>query len=347
MNIILPWMVSGKLYLWKLFHSLINYFFNLHIKKAYNINENCYIFIKRLGKRNEILINYINCGLCKYFQRLEFRFIKFTMSLMKQIPIINIKSIEFTPIIFPFKQSENKFKMWSNAYHSTLDKIHILDSLREQLRKFVIFRISTINLYLKSYKFNISYLRLIKNDNKSRISSAKCKIYYKNIYIGSIINVRLSYDSNTDNINIYGEKMIVIISNNFLKFPVLEELSEIIKMFKSDDDGKIPNIFFKEVIIQFTINNHFRLNLSECFFEDFVLKCNILIKIWQKEIMWLKKCSYNIYNNELDIDNVRIRLFKSTADKIFKTFRPMYKHFYRPKSNKSKKNSKKKIGLKN
>ena len=337
MNIILPWMVSGKLYLWKLFHSLINYFFNLHIKKAYNINENCYIFIKRLGKRNEILINYINCGLCKYFQRLEFRFIKFTMSLMKQIPIINIKSIEFTPIILAFKKSENRFKIWKNAYESTLDKMNILDSLREQFRKFVIFRISIINLYLKSYKFNISYLRLIKNDNKTRISLARCKIYFKNIYIGSLINVRLSYDSNTDNINIYGDKMIIIVSNNFLKFQVLEELSEIVNMFKNDDEGKMPNIFFKEVIIQFTINNHFRLNLTECFFEDFIIKCNILIKIWQKEIMWLKKCSYNICNNELDIDNVRIRLFKSTADKIFKTFRPLYKHFYRSKSTRNKK----------
>ena len=62
MNIIVPWIDYGKLYLWKLFHSLINYFFNLHIKKAYNINKNCYIFVKRLGRRNEILINYLNCG---------------------------------------------------------------------------------------------------------------------------------------------------------------------------------------------------------------------------------------------------------------------------------------------
>ena len=104
--------------------------------------------------------------------RLEFRFIKFTMSLMKQIPIINIKSIEFTPIILPSKKFENRFKIWKNAYESTLDKMNILDSLREQFRKFVIFRISIINLYLKSYKFNISYLRLIKNDNKTRISLA-------------------------------------------------------------------------------------------------------------------------------------------------------------------------------
>ena len=75
MNVIVPWMVSGKLYLWKLFHSLINYFFNLHIKKAYNINKNCYIFVKRLGSRNEILINHLNCGQSKMYSRLEFKFI--------------------------------------------------------------------------------------------------------------------------------------------------------------------------------------------------------------------------------------------------------------------------------
>jgi len=111
-------------------------------------------------------------------------------------------------------------------------------------------------------------------------------------------------------------------------------------MFNNDEGGKFPNIFFKEIIIQFTINNHLRLILTECFFEDFILKCNILVKIWQKDILWLKKCIYDTVNNELEIDNVRMRLFKSTADKIFKSFRPIYKNFYRPKSrSKSKKPS--------
>ena len=57
-----------------------------------------------------------------------------------------------------------------------------------------------------------------------------------------------------------------------------------------------------------------------------------------KDILWLKKCIYDTIKNELDIDNVRIRLFKSTADKIFKTFRPIYKNFYRPKSRSKNKN---------
>ena len=133
--------------------------------------------------------------------------------------------------------------------------------------------------------------------------------------------------------------MLLVISNNFLKFPIIDELSQIMKMFGEDGDGKLPNIFFKEIVIQFTINNHLRLTLTECFLEEYILKCNILVKIWQKEILWFKKCSYNILKNELDIDNVRMRLFKSTADKIFKTFRPLYKNFYRPfykKSNRAK-----------
>ena len=338
MNVIVPWMVSGKLYLWKLFHSLINYFFNLHIKKAYNINENCYIFVKRLGKRNEILINYLNCGSGKFYKKLEFRFIKFIMSFKRQIPIINIQTIEFSPTLLKSTKFENNFKIWKNSYYNTIRRLDILNLLQDELKKFIIFRIKNINLNLKSYKFAIIHFRLIKNDNKTRIALSKCKIYFKNILIGSISNLRVSHDKNTNNINVFGDKLIVVISNNFIKFPIIDELVQIVKMFSGEDDGKLPNIFFKEIIVQFTINNHLRLVLTECFFEDFILKCNVLVKIWNKDILWLKKCIYDTIKNELDIDNVRIRLFKSTADKIFKTFRPIYKNFYRPKSRSKNKN---------
>lgn len=340
MNFMFPLLVSGKLYLWKLFHSLINYFFNLHIKKAYNINKNCYIFVKRLGSRNEILINYLNCGSSKYYHKLEFKFIKFIMSLSRQIPIINIEHIDVSPAQLSFDTSnENLFKLWNNSHYKTANKLSLLDSLQNEFSKYIIIRINNIKLNLKSYTFIIHHFRIIKNDNKTRIFIAKCKIYFKNIYIGSLRKIRLSHDATTNNINIYGDKMVLIVSNNFLKFPIIDELTQIMKMFGEDGDGKLPNIFFKEIIFQFTINNHLRLTLTECFLEEYILKCNILVKIWQKEILWFKKCSYNILENEIDIDNVRMRLFKSTADKIFKTFRPLYKNFYRPfykKSNKAK-----------
>ena len=340
MNFMFPLLVSGKLYLWKLFHSLINYFFNLHIKKAYNINKNCYIFVKRLGSRNEILINYLNCGSNKYYHRLEFKFIKFIMSLSRQIPIISIENIDISPAKLSFdNKKENLFKLWNNSHYKTANKLGLLDSLQNEFSKYIIIRINNIRLYLKSYMFIIHHFRIIKNNNKTRIFIAKCKIYFKDVYIGSLRRVRLSHDENTNNINIYGDKMLLVISNNFLKFPIIDELSQIMKMFGEDGDGKLPNIFFKEIVIQFTINNHLRLTLTECFLEEYILKCNILVKIWQKEILWFKKCSYNILKNELDIDNVRMRLFKSTADKIFKTFRPLYKNFYRPfykKSNRAK-----------
>jgi len=339
MNVIVPWMVPGKLYLWKLFHSLINYFFNLHIKKAYNINKNCYIFVKRLGSRNEILINHLNCGKSKLYTQLEFKFIKFILSLRRQIPIISIQAIEFSPTLMCGNKFENHFKIWKNSYYNTIRRLSILDLLQDELKKFIIFRINNINLSLKSYKFVILHFRLIKNDNKTRIALSKCKIYFKNILIGTINNLRISHDKNTNNINVYGDKMVIVISNNFIKFPIIDELIQIVNMFNSDEGGKLPNIFFKEIIIQFTINNHLRLVLTECFLEDFILKCNILVRIWQKDILWLKKCIYDTVNNELEIDNVRMRLFKSTADKIFKSFRPIYKNFYRPKSRSKNKNT--------
>ena len=325
MNLIVPIIVYSKLYLWKLFHSLINYFFNLHIKKTYNINKNCYIFIKRIGKRSEILINYLNCDSNKFYKKLEFRFIKFTMSSKRQIPIFNVKNIDIEPCIFKSDTIINSFKIWYNSHIDSHYQIKIFNDLKNEFIKYIIFRINTIHITFRSFRVELSCIKVIKNAHKTRLYVTKIKVFYNNAYMCRIDNLKISHDSNTNNINIYGTRALLLISPLFLKFPIVNDIIDICNEFNGESSGKLPNIYFDEIVIQTMINNHIIFNLTECFFENNYLKFNAIVKIWKKEVFWIKKCSYSLTTNILSMNNVRIRLFKSTTDKIYKTFRPIYK----------------------
>ena len=333
MNSIVANIVNIKLYLWKLFHSLINYFFNLHIKNTYNINKNCYIFIKRLGTRNEILINYLNCEASQFYKKLHFQFIKFTMSYSRQIPIFNIKHIEIEPNIFRLDSIKQSFKLWQNCHRDAKYTINVFDTISNEFLKYFIFRLQTIDIYYNKFKFNISHTTVYKNSNKTRVFIADIKLYYNDIYIGRVKKLKISYDSIANRINVYGSQLLLIISQAFLKYPIISDLLQIYNQFNGDSGETTNNIYFCEMTIKFLINNHLILNLKECFFEKNILKCNANVKIWKKEIFWLNQCSYNILTNILSINNVRIRLFRSTADKIYKTFRPIYKFFVKRKIN--------------
>jgi len=166
---------------------------------------------------------------------------------------------------------------------------------------------------------------LIKNGHKTRLYITTSKIYYNNTYIARINNLKISHDSNTNNINIYGDSLLILVTPIFLKYPIISDIIDICHECSGKSNEDHPNIYFKEITVQVFINNHIICNLSECFFEKRILKFNAIVKVWKKEIFWIKQCIYNIGNNLLSIHNVRIRLFQSTADKIYKTFRPIYK----------------------
>ena len=59
MNNILPFAHYCRKFVWNVFHSLLNYFFNIYVKSQHNLNKNCYLYINKIGQRNRILINQI------------------------------------------------------------------------------------------------------------------------------------------------------------------------------------------------------------------------------------------------------------------------------------------------
>ena len=124
-----------KLYIWKLIHSLINYFFNIYVKKKYNINDNCYLYFRKLGYYNKILINYIQFKESQYFSVLNLRLLKLILNLDNKVPIFSVDHINFNPKHFKIDKVYQSFSVWTKSLKDTVRTVRILDQLLGELSK--------------------------------------------------------------------------------------------------------------------------------------------------------------------------------------------------------------------
>jgi hypothetical protein len=300
----------------------------MHIKKQYNINTNCYIFVKNIGLQSQLLINCIQCNFTKFFEKLEFEMIKISFNLNNLIPMVHISNVILYPKLCTVSSFNRQFKSWCHSHLDTLCKIRLLDQLKHDMVKYFIIRIKRFYIFFKHFHIRARNIKLMRKQHKTRLYVKRVRLYYKEYYIGVCHNLKISHDSNTNKINIYGDRIVLMISNLFLKYNVMSECEKLYNDLKSNQDSVLPNTYFKEFIIHISINNHVKLNLEDVMIENKIMKCNIVGRVWKKDICWIKQCVINLSTYNLSIQNVRLRLFKSTADKLYKTFRPIYKQFY-------------------
>ena len=73
------------------------------------------------------------------------------------------------------------------------------------------------------FKVYLKKVKLLKNDHKTRIIVNKISIFYRGNYCCSIKNFKLSHDCNSNTINIFGKKILIIINNYILKYNIVRD----------------------------------------------------------------------------------------------------------------------------
>ena len=327
MNYILPFTTYCKNFVWNIFHSLINYFFYIHVKNQHNINKNCYLFISRIGLRNRILINYINYGDTQYFKNMELKNIKLEINSNRKIPIVYIKNINISPKIFTYTSIISAFRVWSNASRETINQIKFIESIYNEIVKYMFFKSCEININYMGFRIVINNCIVTKNSNRLRVFIKKCKLYYGNIYISKIKDLKIRIDIDTNNINIYAKYILVILCPELVRNDVYSRLDNILKDFTGDSNGKYPNIYVKNVYVLFNFQNYMKINIKRLYVENSIIKFNANVRLWKKDVMWLDNILYNLSSDVFIIDSIRFRLFQSSADKIYKSLRHIIKRY--------------------
>jgi len=318
-------------FFWDLSHTLINYLFGIIVKRERQINKNCYLFIKKVNRNIFFCINDVNYT-NKYLSNLIGKNIIFKIN-SSFMPGITLDYLLLEPILetILLKQTKFKFKLWENCTSRLIKDINRINDVCKHISSFINIKIKKLVIKVKNIKIILQNVVIIKNNNKLIIKISKINIYHKDIHIVKMKKVKMNVYSMQYISSICIDSIIVTLREINIRNNFFEEIINIFLSFPSEENSIYPKILIKNIKINLEIHNYIRFILNNIILEKRVLTINTLnIKIFKKEILWLSNFNINIDTKIPNIKNIRIRLFLSTGDKIYKSFiflRKRYVHF--------------------
>ena len=245
-------------------------------------------------------------------------------------PSISINYLEYhINNLNAMKTSKINFELWSNSG----DLARIYERVSNISSNFILFNLFirvvrvyySPDLYLDIYGFNI--FKLTKGDVCIRLKIKTIKVYYLKSFVGKVHNFKVTFRPEKtiycDAINILFNR--VLLDNNFLDI-----MGEIYKILNSDNGDSIPNIMVKQFNMNIYLHNYIAVKLTNFVFENTILHlAKIKIKIWKKDSIWADNIKINILDKQKRpiIENIRVRLFHSTSDKLYKSLIILRKKF--------------------
>jgi len=234
--------------------------------------------------------------------------------------------------------SKTEFKLWNTEY-SLLEKDYnqfnkIIDSFslfNMFIQKQVIYCFS--DMYIELYGINI-YRK--KAGDYIKIKIRKLKIFYKNKCISRTNIIKLSMKKSK---TIYVEHIHLLVNKIFLEEKFINITNKLNVILNSGENSYLPKIMIRNFRTNIYLHNYIYMENKDLVFENKLLNISkIKVKIWKKDSIWLENFKLNILDTFKTpvIENVRIRLFNSTCDKLYKSLIILRKKFM-PLSNKNEK----------
>ena len=318
-------------FFWNLSHTIINYLFGIFIKRERQINKNCYLQVKRKDGKLLVNINSVNYK-NKYIENLVVKNINFKLN-SSLMPNLHIDDLFIEPILenlFSNKKRFN-FNIWKNSSPRLIKDINRINDVCKHLSSFINIKIK--NLELKSGRFiiKIHNLVIIKNNNKMMVKCGRVNIYHFNSHIAKIKQLKLTIYQLKYISSIYIHYIVLTLREKNIRNNFFEDIINIFLKFPQGESNIYPKIFIKKTRVNVEIHNYMRFMFDNIILEKEILKINSLnLKIFKKEILWLSNFKYSLLKKTPFAKNVRIRLFHSTGDKIYKSLiflRKRYVHF--------------------
>lgn len=321
-----------KIFSWNIVNSVANYFFKLIAKD---------IFIDKLPTIELNELGFINKGtICniKYsdetFRILEIDRLKFFLSLYNIIPKLHISNLTLDLTLI-FKSADNQpFYLWKQHDINSIVVKELFDSLLVNLSNFLLINIDNIHLHIDNTTFLFKNVIINKNREEYyiHINNITC-YFYKNILFDAK-KIDLSVKNNTVS-SAFINKLTFSITNNIIQNSILDFIENILSRLCLGNNTnkpaiKHPNIFIKHTIINYYITNYLSIKIDNIIYENSrLLLPNTVVKIWKKNTVWLKNIEINTITNLGNCEEIRIRLFQSTGDKLYKSFKSLWKYLHK------------------
>lgn len=228
-------------------------------------------------------------------------------------------------------------KDWKTDYFNLDNDINHLEIIKKRLSNIHVI-IHSLELFyendtdIRVYFSNISIQRRRGSDDIS-IRIGRMKMYYKEIFIGLVnkntIIIKTDNEGvlrkfiNIDSINI--NFFTKILYNGFI-----DKLRQIYEEISTDGSEILPYCRINNVRVNSYLLNYIQLNCKNIVVDNDIFKIGyILGKIWKKDSIWINDMDIHLNSNRRpEIRHLRIRLFTSTSDKLYKTFIILRKKFF-------------------
>jgi len=187
----------------------------------------------------------------------------------------------------------------------------------------------------KDFKIHMSNISVQRRRGSDDIvvRCSRMKLYYRGLFIGSINKNKIIIKANEDgilrkyinidsiNINIFTK----ILYNSFI-----ESFHQIYEDCFVKGSDILPFCHINTIRINAYLLNYIQLNCKNIVVDNDILKIgHILGKIWKKDSIWINDTSIHLKDSHHpEIKHLRIRLFTSTSDKLYKSFIILRKKFY-------------------
>ena len=330
-----------KNFSWELCHTLINYLFGLTIKKELKINPNCYIFLKTKNNRLITSTEYVKYSDTEFFDYLECKkvFAHINKSL---IPTIKVDYISIAPKLNNILKNTHPapiFKSWLNGCWNTNKSIFRLENIISYLLTNSKIYIKNLNINLDEFVLEIRGIRGTKNKDEINIHINKIRIIHLNTFIGKCKNVKITYYLVENRISSFVDKLVIHLLEKSIRNKLIEQLQNLLKLIPKSENKMNFKFLVNETKIVVEVANTISINTTNLNFENGRINIPYLnAKIWKKDILWANNVIIPINNFSPVIENLRLRLFRSTCDKIYKTLIVFKKQLYSRKKRKKQNN---------
>ena len=317
-----------------IFNFLFTIFLKFILKNIYTTSE---IFLR--NKRIIFLIKDI------YYKNNTIDFMKVTIN-NKLFPSMYINYLEYriNKLTIP-AEPQTKFKLWQSSNNlnyilqCTNTKISDIGLFNLFMRYTKIYYSS--ELYFDIYGINI--FKLSKDQEFIKLKITNIKIYYLNRFVGKINNIKITFKEKK---TIYFYKINILINKILIDHYFIEAVNKIYTFFTSSKSKILPRLMVHKMNINIYLHNYILLKLNNFVIEDSILHiAQAKVKIWKKDSIWIDNLKMDILNKEKKpvIENIKLRLFQSTSDKLYKTLIILRKKFIPLTKKNIKQNYQKKV----
>ena len=253
--------------------------------------------------------------------------LKFSKSLVATLKIHKLCSKIWIPTIK--QRSSPEFKIWRSPNKE----------LTATFLKFnqMIHHISRFNSFIGVWtipcsdelEIIIHGLNIFKLNNQEfiKLKFKTIKLYYLKKCIGTIRDLKVTLKPSK---TIYIRQLHILFNSRLINAYIINNIKKIYEFYRDSPSGILPKLMIENTKVNVYLHNYMCFNIKDFIIENNIFHLSkIKIKIWKKDSLWIDNFKINMLEPDTSsiVENIRLRLFNSTGDKIYKSLIILRKTF--------------------